>query len=319
MKDYDISVIMPSYNSEKTIGSAIDSILNQETEYNFEILIIDDGSSDKTIDIVKRRMAVNDNIRLFFQEHKFQAEARNKGIKNSNSKYIMFSDDDDLYKPDFIENMGKSIQTKKLVIAGIEKRFSDNHIEIEDHSILETAQDDSQLIGNYLTKNQEMDVGLWNKIFVKKVIDDNEIKMSNENFFEDSLFVLQYLMSININEIFYIHKPMYILNKHRGSTTNSYDSNLLNKCNKYINEVENVLKSNQNLNKYADSFRARIYLFYVHRSILNDKLWNKQKQKHILKTCLSFSTFKYLNYKYNLAILMAYFFPNTYIRLYSKK
>ena len=72
----DISVIMPCYNSAQTINQTLNSILEQKTKYNFEIVIIDDGSSDNTVDILKRQMDSHPNIRLFFQKHKFQAEAR---------------------------------------------------------------------------------------------------------------------------------------------------------------------------------------------------------------------------------------------------
>ncbi|KRK58214.1 glycosyltransferase family 2 protein [Fructilactobacillus fructivorans] len=319
MTNYDISIIMPSFNSEKSIGKAIDSIFNQETDFSFELLVIDDGSSDDTVNIIKSRMLQNKSIQLFYTDHKYQAEARNQGIKHASGKYIMFSDDDDEYLPGYIQAMGEKIKDMQLVIAGIEKQFPNGRVEVEDQSVMETATSDDQLLGDYLTKNQEMDVGLWNKIFVKKIIDDNHILMSNKNFFEDSLFVLQYLLAINWEQIGYVNQPMYLLNKHEGSTTNTYDPELLDKCNEYIDKVSKLIANRPELEKYFRSFKARIDLFYVHRNILNNPKWDVQDQRLILRPLINSSYLKELSKKYVSAIMLAFMMPKTYIKLYSKR
>lgn len=315
----DISVIMPCYNSAQTINQTLNSILEQKTKYNFEIVIIDDGSSDNTVDIVKRQMDSHPNIRLFFQKHKFQAEARNLGIAKATGKYLMFSDADDLYRPRFIETMGDLIQTNQLVIAGIEKQFSSGTTEIENHSILQTVHNQVELIGDYLTKNQEMDVGLWNKIFVKEIITQNQLKMNNKNFFEDSLFVLQYLSVIDYQKIEYTNLIGYTLFKHVGSTTNAFDSQLLEKCDFYIDKVAKIIQKTPAIEQYFNAFKARIYLFYVHRSIVNNPSWSSTEQKNILKRVLKLNTFQHLSLKYSIAILFAYLMPQKYIDLYRNR
>lgn len=319
MRNVDVSVVIPSYNSEKTIGKTLDSIVNQQTEYNFEVLVIDDGSFDDTINIVKEYVENHDNISLFFQRHKFQAEARNRGIEYAQGEYLMFADADDQYRPGYIDIMMQSIENKKLVISGIQKDFSNGKTEIEDCSILEKSTSNEQLIGNYLTKNKEMDVGLWNKIFRLDIIKKNNIMMSNENYFEDSLFILKYLLKIDFNEIKYVGTPGYILNKHVGSTTNSYDSSLLIKCESYIKKVCNIVCDNNSLNCYFNAFKARTYLFYIHRSILNNPLWDKEKQKDVLKRINLKDAVKKLSFKYSTAIVLADLFPEKYIKAYSKK
>lgn len=315
----DISIIMPCYNSAKTINRTLKSILEQKTKYNFEIVLIDDGSSDNTVNIIKGLMNSHPNINLFFQKHQFQAEARNLGIENASGKYVMFADADDLYRPNFIETMGDLIKNHQLVIAGIEKQFSSGIIEIENHSILQNSHNQVELIGDYLTKNQEMDVGLWNKIFVKETITKNQLRMNNKNFFEDSLFVLQYLSVIDYREIDYTDLIGYRLFKHAGSTTNSFDPKLLEKCDFYINEVAKIITNQPAIEKYFNAFKARIYLFYVHRNILNDSQWSSSKQKSVLKEVIKINTFRYLSLKYSIAILFAYLMPHKYIELYRKR
>ncbi|USS90339.1 glycosyltransferase family 2 protein [Fructilactobacillus carniphilus] len=317
MNDFDISIIMPAYNSEKTIGRAIDSIIKQKTKYKFELIVVDDGSKDNTIQIVKRKAANGNNINLLLQDHQFQAKARNLGIKKAKGKFIMFADDDDLYLHGFIEKMGNSIAEKQLVIAGIQKE-NNGEINLETNSLLESADSKEQLIGIYLTKNQEMDVGLWNKIFIKKVIEDNNISMSNDNFFEDSLFVLDYLLAINYRKIYFINEPLYDLKKRNGSTTNTFDSKLLEKCHNYINKVSLLVNENH-LKQFLPAFKARIYLFYIHRNILTNQAWTSKQQVKILKPYISLETFKNLQVKYGIALLIARFLPQIYINLYKHK
>ena len=95
-----ISVIIPTFNREKTILRAIDSVLSQ-TYKDIELIIVDDGSTDNTKDIVE---SIDDiRIKYIFQKNSGAAEARNTGIKNAQGKYIAFQDSDDYWYPDKLE------------------------------------------------------------------------------------------------------------------------------------------------------------------------------------------------------------------------
>lgn len=95
-----VSVIIPTYNYGKYIERAIDSILTQ-TYQDFEIIVVDDGSTDNTGEIIRSKQ--NDKIRYFYQENKGAPSARNKGIKESIGKYIAFLDADDEWFPNKLE------------------------------------------------------------------------------------------------------------------------------------------------------------------------------------------------------------------------
>ena len=103
-----ISVIVPVYNSEKYINRCLDSILKQKG--NFEIVIVDDGSTDSTPQILKEYQKNNSNIKLITQKNEGVSSARNKGLKASSSKYITFVDSDDWLEPNAFE---KSINVIK--------------------------------------------------------------------------------------------------------------------------------------------------------------------------------------------------------------
>lgn len=90
-----VSVIIPTYNNAKFIGEAIDSVLNQ-TYQDFEIIVVDDGSTDNTEEVLSK---YKNRIRYIYQKNKGPAAAKNKGILASQSKYIATLDSDDIWLP----------------------------------------------------------------------------------------------------------------------------------------------------------------------------------------------------------------------------
>lgn len=98
----DLSVIVPVYNYAALIKENIDSILNQKTSYHFELIIVDDGSTDGAREIVKGYAALP-NVKVICQENQGIAGARNTGLNNACGKYIMFVDCDDIVTDNLVE------------------------------------------------------------------------------------------------------------------------------------------------------------------------------------------------------------------------
>ncbi|WP_445958130.1 glycosyltransferase family 2 protein [Yeosuana sp.] len=108
-----VSVITPMFNSEAYISDTINSVLNQ-TYLNWELLLIDDDSNDKTISIVNEFTAINPNIKLLKNEINLGAAiSRNKGIMEATGDYIAFLDADDLWKPDKLEKQLAFMKAQK--------------------------------------------------------------------------------------------------------------------------------------------------------------------------------------------------------------
>ena len=99
---YDLSIIIPIYNASDYIESCMESVINQVTSFSYEVIIIDDGSTDNSVDIIKRYL-INDRIRLFQQDNSGQSVARNIGLYNSLGKYLMFVDADDVLLNNAVE------------------------------------------------------------------------------------------------------------------------------------------------------------------------------------------------------------------------
>jgi glycosyltransferase involved in cell wall biosynthesis len=105
-----VTVVTPAFNVAKYIGEAIDSVLRQ-TATDFEYIIVDDGSTDKTVDIAVARAGVDPRVRLVPAEHRGLSATRNLGIKEARGSYIAFLDGDDRWHPRFLERQVALIQS----------------------------------------------------------------------------------------------------------------------------------------------------------------------------------------------------------------
>lgn len=108
-----ISVIMPVYNSKEYILEAIESVLNQSFT-DFELLLIDDGSSDGSEKICDKLAQEDSRIKVFHKKNGGISSARNYGLEHSNGKYIAFIDNDDRYKKDFLKTAFEEFDNSKL-------------------------------------------------------------------------------------------------------------------------------------------------------------------------------------------------------------
>ena len=122
-----ISIVVPVYNAEKYIGTCINSVLEQ-TYNNFELLLINDGSKDNTLEVLKRYEDAR--VKVYSFENQGAGKTRNKGIQLSKGKYITFIDADDYIDADYLEILHKEIQDNDVLISGYKK------VSLEDHSLM---------------------------------------------------------------------------------------------------------------------------------------------------------------------------------------
>lgn len=117
MDDYTVSVIVPVYNSEKYIGETIKSICNQ-TYRDFEVILVDDESNDKSIDIACELLRANKiKNNIIRQKNKGLPGARNTGIKNATGDYFCFIDSDDIISPTHLSDLISIIKENRLEVA----------------------------------------------------------------------------------------------------------------------------------------------------------------------------------------------------------
>lgn len=97
-----VTVIVPAYNAEKTIQNCINSIQKQSYK-DIEIVVIDDGSTDRTKEIVQRLLRKDGRIKIISQYNQGASAARNKGIEKASGEYVTFVDADDEIEPQLIK------------------------------------------------------------------------------------------------------------------------------------------------------------------------------------------------------------------------
>lgn len=97
-----VSVIMPVYNAEEYLNQTIETLLQQSYQ-NIEIICVDDGSTDKSLEILRKYASEDKRVHVYTQENRYAGVARNKGLKNARGHYVLFLDSDDFFEPELIE------------------------------------------------------------------------------------------------------------------------------------------------------------------------------------------------------------------------
>lgn len=173
-----VSIIMPAYNAENYINKSVKSVLDQ-TFKNWELIIIDDGSSDRTAEICKKYVSLDNRIIYLFQENSKQATARNNGLKIAKGDIIAFLDSDDLWLPTKLELSLSYFDLNKFDLI-----FTDSYF----------GNDDEIKIGSNLKKLNVIDSEYFGKKAIAQFIEYNKIPIltvlvkkiyiENINFFD---------------------------------------------------------------------------------------------------------------------------------------
>lgn len=173
-----ISVIIPVYNAEKHIMKCVDSILPQLHE-NDELLLINDGSTDDTLSVLKELESNHMAIRVIDKENEGTAKTRNLGIQEAEGEYICFVDNDDFLDRDYIETYYNNIEgTQYDLVMGSYRRCTDDEV----------------LFSLNVTDNkwfQLMVVAPWAKIYRRSFLLENKIEFLDYGIGEDIYFNFQ--------------------------------------------------------------------------------------------------------------------------------
>ena len=111
----DLSIIIPIYNASLLINRCLDSIFNQTTQYIYEVILVDDGSTDNSVEIIKARD--EENIILYQQQNSGPSVARNKGVELAHGKYVTFIDADDYWEDGYISSLVKFLEKHQECVA----------------------------------------------------------------------------------------------------------------------------------------------------------------------------------------------------------
>lgn len=244
-----ISIIVPVYNSKQYINRCLDSLVKQTYE-NIEIIIVDDGSNDGSLEILKLYSAKDKRIKLFRKENGGASSARNYGLDKANGKYILFIDIDDYVEFNMVEKMATKINDDKNCIV-----FSDNdeiyHDKVEHRKLFNNIENESKL--NRINVMREIASGraglVCCKLVSKSIIDKYGIRF-NENIkiCEDQLFFLEVCQYAD--KFCYIEEYLYHYDRrNENSITIKYQNKAYENHMYVFNEIEKIFINNNFISK----------------------------------------------------------------------
>lgn len=213
-----LSIIIPAYNVETYIGETLDSIVEWSDQRNdIEIIVVDDGSPDKSSDIVIEYQKKHSNIRLLNQENKGLGGARNTGIEHAKGKYVWFVDSDDWVIPDNIQMMLSVLENEKPealaicasdLIAGqdIQRRFNFDGMPI-------------LISGSEILRNGRFSFCAPFTIYDRTYLNDHQLRFQEHLFHEDNEFTPR--AYYGLRRLRLLNKSLYLVRPNPDSITRS--------------------------------------------------------------------------------------------------
>lgn len=265
-----VSVIVPTYNYGKYIEECIDSLIEQDTDYEYEVLIIDDGSTDDTSKIVKKYLHIP-YISYYYKDNAGVSEARNYGIEKAKGKYIAFADADDYVKSCYVDRLVKTAENDHcdMVTAGYTISFEKTKGKIDViYKNSAVIIDDKKIYMKMFSSNGLLNVS-YSKLYKKEIIIRNDIRFRKElKTGEDLVFNLNYLR--NLQSIVFLDESIYIYNRRDVvSGVNSYKPDLLYMTTICLDTLRQYYTINNLLDDELKQILGNYYLDYINAGIYN--------------------------------------------------
>ncbi|MBR2871312.1 MAG: glycosyltransferase [Clostridia bacterium] len=314
-----ISVIVPVYNTEKYLNRCVDSILCQ-TYSNLELILVNDGSTDNSLDICNQYKAKDNRVKVIDKENGGLSSARNAGLDVATGDYIAFCDSDDYLPNDAYESLIKAISTTDGAIAnGMYVRASESG-ELTKSKVIHEKDED--IPPKDFLKELLMhvgDVSMCTKLIPRNLIGDLRFPEGILN--EDLVFMVNLLKKVTI--IKFVGRLCYYYFVRQNSISSKYGKAFEDMQKNSLWLLELVKNDYPTLKKYAIRFAAYQNMAYL--LVLPKELRNKGNQayrsakiflrKNIFKCIFN----KYLRIKEKVIILGLFLFPNIMAEKYQKK
>lgn len=290
-----VSVIVPVYNVEKYIHKCVDSLVNQ-TLKDIEIILVDDGSPDNCGKICDEYAKKDTRIKVIHKKNAGVSAARNDGIDNSKSDYVMFVDSDDWCNPNMCEIAYNTVMDTKADISIFTNYYSYSNYEevpttvpkkllLENYDNIEKLQLTVLHRGYIKLIDQNANYGgitaPWGKIFSLKLIRENEIKFNlNVNgLFDDGLFVMETLERAKL--VSFDNIPVYHYRILDNSIVRSFNKNKLNTYNNIYLEIKKFISKYDKKDLFLEAYYARVILYFI--VSLQTYFFNKYNKENLIK------------------------------------
>lgn len=242
-----VSVIVPVYNGVKFIDLCANSLL-QQTYHNFEIIFVNDGSTDQSYEMLKHYQDNTDlSIEIINKENGGQASARNLGIQKANGEFVCFVDIDDYVSEHMLEKLVKAQEETESDIVWCNAYLvkNNNNIGMLDTNML----CNENVCKEYMINN----AGPWRKLIRKSLLINNDLIFPLMRFYEDVAIVPAY--GVYTDKITYVNDPLYYYVLHEGSTMHQLT---------YNKKLECIFEAMEYLNeKCKGDYREELEYIYI--------------------------------------------------------
>lgn len=291
------SIIIPVYNSEKYLEQCLNSIINQSYQ-EFEVIIVNDGSTDSSVDICKNFCEKSKKIKLINQKNKGVSAARNIALLTAKEKYIMFVDADDFLDELALERVYNRLNEVDLLCFSYRKIYKNRVVEVK----LENDLFSKERIQDEIFLDEKIGGFVWNKVFKREIIIESKICFRTDiHYCEDYIFLSEYLKFCK--KISYFSLNIYNYRMRKSSV--SFD--FYNKKNvSILKSFEKLAEVYRDVPKYYYKFCYDYILSYYKLKRIVD---TDSANKKILN--LEYKVVKHKNLKERLKFYFFKYFPAT--------
>lgn len=250
-----VSIIIPVYNVEAYLHKCLNSILNQ-TMKDFEVILIDDGSTDKSNDILKYYCSKYKNFKLIEKNNSGVSESRNIGLKHATGKFISFIDSDDFVSPIFLERLCNCAKKTNADIVSC-NYYINNSANNKNHAYpikLKSNVYEKPKILRALIYDTRIHYHVWNKLFKRSIIINNNITFP-DMCFEDTEFTIK---------AFYFSSKIAVINETLYYYVKRNSSLVSNISEKKLNDYLYTLVVTRLFLEYQKDFAPYAFSFFIH-------------------------------------------------------
>lgn len=255
------SIVMPVYNVEKSISRMLDSIIAQ-TYKNWELIVVNDGSTDNTEEVIRKYSEADKRIRCYTQINSKVGTARATGISLASGKYLFQMDGDDKLSPYYIENLLTAIENSGCDLVWCNCHTNDNEEGIWNLNFRESTE---EMIKAILARKQFY--ALWVCVFKTDIAKECANEMRTMSLFEDWAFLIAYLL--RCNSIKHITDALYFYNiSNNNSVTHTNAVNHLPDYIKALSSIHKSLEHSGRLNEFE--YELNYIKLFVVRDFIDD-------------------------------------------------
>lgn len=302
-----VSIIIPVYNVEQYIGECLESILNQRYK-DYELIIIDDGSTDKSLDIIYNYKNKFENILILKQENKGVSEARNLAMNYVNGKYVIYIDSDDFLDENMLEILVARSEKFNADITICEYYFyyseNSNKNRIQKYDVDEERVYEKDEVIKYMLEDK-LQGQLWHKLFKTDLLKATNFTFESGRYIQDIFPVFKAIS--NCNRIVFVKKPLYYYRQRYTSTVYKKDMKIADDFFFASKSIMNYIKSNniiidkESFKKFCSITLIKFIGYYVQADNENNEKSFKKSKYSCLKVNF-FDIFFKKNIDFNIKI-----------------